>query len=172
MYIELYNKLPMETNRCTISLLDSGDISWYIDTAYREFFSEYLDNKADESMRGSLEKYLVGLADNYSSQGHYRELRLVIRLGSCNVGGITIVRDRSTKVCLLGYWVIPEYQGKGIAYETVNEVCNTIISSGYSIKAEIQDRNKASISLVEKIGFKKSGIIKGKYTNNFVYTLK
>ena len=73
---------------------------------------------------------------------------------------------------VIGYELCPKFWGKGYATEALTEICNFIFSSEFHfyvhrIEALILPINTPSKVLVEKIGFKPEGILRGKcYWNN------
>lgn len=78
-----------------------------------------------------------------------------------------------------GYWIFPEYWGKGI----VPEALNKIIEYGFNemdlhrIAAEVEDNNPASIAVLKKLGFVYEGTLKeceikeGRFINLEIYAL-
>ena len=78
-----------------------------------------------------------------------------------------------------GYWIFPYYWGHGI----VPEAMRTIIEYGFNemnlhrILAEVEDNNKASITVLRKLGFAHEGtrkeceIKEGRFINLHMYAL-
>ncbi len=76
-----------------------------------------------------------------------------------------------------GYWIFPEYWGKGI----VPEAMRSVFQYGFSemnlhrISAEVEDDNRASISVLKKMGFVYEGTLReceiknGRFVNLDLY---
>lgn len=60
----------------------------------------------------------------------------------------------------LGYWLLPEYQGKGLASEAISAMINYGFEnmSLHRIEAEVETENSASSKLLDKMGFSLEGI--------------
>jgi ribosomal-protein-alanine N-acetyltransferase len=62
----------------------------------------------------------------------------------------------------LGYWILPEYQGKGLAAEAIS----AMITHGFEnmalhrIEAEVETENAPSSRILRKMGFELEGIKK------------
>ncbi|MTI66120.1 MAG: GNAT family N-acetyltransferase [Firmicutes bacterium] len=77
----------------------------------------------------------------------------------------------------IGYWLIENYQGKGIITKSCEVLIDYLFSEFDLNKIEINCAldNKKSIAIPEKLGFKKEGIIRdnqflnGKYIDHVVY---
>lgn len=55
----------------------------------------------------------------------------------------------------IGYTIAPEYARKGYAYEIVEKMIEWLLQNGrLEIYAGVSEKNKASIKLLEKLGFK------------------
>jgi ribosomal-protein-alanine N-acetyltransferase len=78
-----------------------------------------------------------------------------------------------------GYWILPEYWGKGI----VTEAMRAILDHGFTsmnlhrISAEVEDDNRASIAVIQKLGFAYEGtrkeceIKEGRFINLQMFAL-
>jgi len=63
----------------------------------------------------------------------------------------------------LGYWLMPEFQGRGLASEAIIAMTNYGFERMYlhRIEAEVETENKASSALLRKMDFTLEGIKKG-----------
>jgi len=77
----------------------------------------------------------------------------------------------------IGYWIGKDYRGKGITTKAVILACK-FIEKEYEIKrifGNVRTKNKSSVRVLEKAGFKLEGVQKkhslknGKYFNDFLY---
>jgi len=78
-----------------------------------------------------------------------------------------------------GYWIFPQYWGKGIVPEAMEKV----LAYGFSemnlhrISAEVEDNNRASISVLKKMGFVYEGTLReceiknGRFINLEIHAL-
>lgn len=102
-----------------------------------------------------------------------------IQYGTELVGGIGLHfrDDIYRKTAELGYWVSPDFWGKGIA----NEAIRSIMTYGFDnfdlqvVVAHVFGRNKVSQHLLEKNGFTRLGVIPngafklGKYEDDVIF---
>lgn len=102
-----------------------------------------------------------------------------IQYGTDLVGGIGLHfrDDIYCKTAELGYWVSPDFWGKGIA----NEAIRLILPYGFAkfdlqvVVAHVFGRNKVSQHLLEKNGFNRLGVIPngafklGKFEDDVIY---
>jgi len=82
-------------------------------------------------------------------------------IGDCGFNGWDF-RNFKTWV---GYALIPEFWGKGYAFEAVNEILNygfneTDIIDLHKVSATVQPQNKRSKSLLERLGFSFEGTLR------------
>jgi [ribosomal protein S5]-alanine N-acetyltransferase len=78
-----------------------------------------------------------------------------------------------------GYWIFPEYWGKGIVPEAMNKVFGYGFSvmGLHRISAEVEDDNRASISVLKKLGFAYEGTLRdceiknGRFISLEIYAL-
>lgn len=73
--------------------------------------------------------------------------------------------------CELGYWLFPEYWGKGYAAEGITPILGFI--SGelniHRIGAEVEPENNGSRRVLEKLGFQKEAFLRDYEINNGKY---
>lgn len=76
------------------------------------------------------------------------------------VGNIDAVADGRRKA-MLGYYLLPDFCGKGVATFAVKEFCRIAAENGIKLlKARICSDNVASVRVLEKNGFSQTGILK------------
>ncbi len=139
--------------------------------------------------------------DEVNSQAHqkYAQLSFAVLLKQNNefIGSIALNEMNDAKYHL-EYYIKPEYRKNGYAFEAVQEILkrafnnklvvlrDTIKYSVYNKKtinakciyARVDTNNLPSIGLLEKLGFKKDGILKydremcGKFFDSCIYTLE
>lgn len=82
------------------------------------------------------------------SKNHPYESWLIIEINDERAGSLTLNRKNSE----LGYWLIQQFQGKGIGTKAVKQFMEMNKKSKYMIRAHIL--NKKSQRVAEKLGFK------------------
>jgi ribosomal-protein-alanine N-acetyltransferase len=90
------------------------------------------------------------------------------------MGVFSIYRiDNTNKRCELGYWLFPEYWGKGYAAESINAILQFVENDLklHRIAAEVEPENTDSITLLDRLGFEREAFLRdyeyrnGKYNN-------
>jgi ribosomal-protein-alanine N-acetyltransferase len=64
--------------------------------------------------------------------------------------------------CEIGYWFFPEYWGKGYGKESMDILLKTIAKQQniHRFMAEVEPENKASVALLNSLGFKREAVFK------------
>ncbi|QQR88172.1 MAG: GNAT family N-acetyltransferase [Flavobacteriales bacterium] len=79
------------------------------------------------------------------------------------LGAIGIYKiDRQHRRCEIGYWLLPEHWGKGIASWAMPLVIDHAFSTLglHRIEAQVETENHASRKLLERFGFKHEGTLR------------
>ncbi|MBS3128652.1 GNAT family N-acetyltransferase [Candidatus Woesearchaeota archaeon] len=94
------------------------------------------------------------------------------------IGKITIKEiDEKNKQAECGYWISPDFQRQGFAYEALHLILKEAFKKLNRIYFYCREENRASQKLLEKIGAKKEGILResliehNKKTNQFIYSI-
>jgi len=82
------------------------------------------------------------------SENHPYESWLIIEIEDVQAGSLTLNKKNNE----LGYWLIEEFQGKGIGTKAVKQFMEMNKKQNYTIRAHIL--NKKSQRIAEKMGFK------------------
>lgn len=106
--------------------------------------------------------YFIDMVNREEEEGHgiFRGIEVDGRLaGIISAEGKQDVYSRDAEV---GYYLDPEYQGRGIMAEALKELSSICFSSGYEcLIAKVCLPNAASIKTLVKAGFEYVGTIKG-----------
>lgn len=94
--------------------------------------------------------------------------RIIIRYRGVKCGAVAIYWDTLEEM-EISYWVIPEYEGKGIAYRAVRAIVNGKCPIGLGaelrkmdITARVKEGNYRSINLLRRVGgFENTGNAEG-----------
>lgn len=171
--IKVQRLFPFETDRCKVRVIGLEDIGWYVDKLRQPFFNEFVDVKASDSSVNELSARLTALIAMYKiNMVCKNEVRAVITMGNVTVGGLTVFNSEETGVYDLGYWIVPQYQGKGIALEILKKITNKLecnIKGIKMVRLVIHEDNYKSIGLAEKAGYKFVTEYQGKLKKNLVY---
>lgn len=96
------------------------------------------------------------------------------------MGVFSIYRiDFTHKRCELGYWLFPEFWGKGYASEGLKPILNFAFTTLnlHRIAAEIEPENTDSSKLLARMGFEREAVLRdyefknGKYNNLEIWAL-
>lgn len=108
------------------------------------------------------------------------QLVIIIRSGNILIGdiGIHFLNSDNSQV-EIGYTLDKNYQHKGYATEALKIIIDFlfIILNKHRITASIDPRNKSSVSLVKRLGFRKeahfreSSLIRNEWTDDLVYAI-
>lgn len=87
--------------------------------------------------------------------------------------------DKENNRCELGYWLFPEYWGKGYASESLAAILNFVSKELklHRIAAEIEPENTDSKKLLEGLGFEREALLRdfeyknGKYNNLEIWAM-
>ena len=97
-------------------------------------------------------------------------------VGQLNVANILF---GSVSSCVIGYWVAPEFAGRGITPTAVALVCDYLFNvvGIHRIEIDIRPENLSSLRVVEKLGFRYEGLkeryihINGAWRDHYIFAL-
>lgn len=97
------------------------------------------------------------------------------------MGGMALMNiNRADRSAELGYWIAPEFWGKGYALEAGRLLCRYAFSNKqrlHRLYAWVHSENPASYRVAEKIGFVREGVcrkannITGRWRDDYIYAL-
>jgi RimJ/RimL family protein N-acetyltransferase len=140
-----------------IALLDMHD--WSTNPKFFEYL-EFPESKNIEGTQQQLDKMLSRMDEGE----HYWCIKLKEKkqfIGTLRINEV----DFRKKFCGLGYGINPEFQGKGLASESLQLALNFLfkILKIQKISCLTMSLNLPSINLVKKIGFKQEGLLRNHY---------
>lgn len=175
---ELCDVLPIEFNDKVLNCLSYDDIGWYIENCRKPYYEEFMDFKYSRDItKYKMHKALTSLVRSYNTRFKAKyEVRMLLKDKNTQeiYGGMILNDIRDNNRLEISYFIVPKYQHQHLAEEMVGNFIKVINNSSIrfeGLEAIIQSGNKASIGLVEKLGFKNTASLKGKYTMNLVYYL-
>lgn len=166
-----FRKFPeIRTRRLVLRQPTMKDIDWYFDHFSRPEVVWGGGDPAPKDLaaaRGELRKYMVDL---------YRErvgFRWIITLKGERrpIGSLGFYRwlPSAAHQAEMGYDLAKEYWGRGI----MTEAMNAVIDFGFErmglnrIEVFIMPRNKRSIRMIKRLGFRKEGLLRQRYFDEF-----
>lgn len=171
----------LETARLTLREITLNDLGWYIEHFNKNEIvvgSGQAGPKDLQTAQEEMDLYITGLFRK--GLGFRWGLTLKGRkdlIGSC---GFYSWRKQEPSQADMGYDLDPAQWNQGLMKEALSE----IIRFGFEkmaldhVRCTIMPRNARSIALIEKLGFKRTGIVReqkdetGKLTDDIVFTLK
>jgi ribosomal-protein-alanine N-acetyltransferase len=168
----------IETPRLILRGLDDSDVEFIYKQFSDEFVCKYLYD-AEPFSNLSEAKQLI---DQFSNEKNKTITRWILiekstnhKIGTCGYH----FWDNENNSIEVGYDIMKEYCNKGIMKEALIAIINiAFYKKGLNrIQAFVSIENIASYRLLEKLGFKREGIIRdkhyfrGKYYDHFCYSL-
>ncbi|MBX3172593.1 MAG: GNAT family N-acetyltransferase [Candidatus Eremiobacteraeota bacterium] len=86
------------------------------------------------------------------------ETSLVIEQDGEALGEVGLQPDAFAYSALLHYWVLPRVRGQGLAERAARLLCDQ--AAGLILTAYVSERNRASLRVLEKLGFQRGGSIR------------
>ena len=132
----------------------------------------------DPPSLGQLERRYLYLERRTSPDGTVQWLNWALRLRETgNLIGTIQATIMADKAAMIAYELGPDYWGQGYATEALKWLLDSWTESGevYSARAYVDTRNKASIRLLERLGFervdatKDADFFKGESSDEYVY---
>jgi ribosomal-protein-serine acetyltransferase len=103
---------------------------------------------------------------------HRAWLDLAIREGEDIAGFIGIYGvDRLDRVAMIGYWVVQSYTGRGIATRALCAVRDFAFGDYelHRLELQIAVDNAPSIAVAERAGFRREGVLRGRFARGASY---
>ncbi len=167
----------LNTERLLLRNITPEDADFFLAVFSNPVVNKYL---YDEEPIQSLDEAMKWI-DLYNSEipDHNRwviiDKETSLRLGTCGFHNW----DKRNNRIEIGYDLLPEYWGKGYMREALTKAIDLVVNTMniHRIYALTHTENARSIKILEKLGFKKEGLLKdhyffrGKYYDHFLYSL-
>lgn len=125
------------------------------------------------------EDFIKNMAQKQEADGD--GIFYAIEVGGRLIGDVSVEKNKGLrqKTAVIGYYLIPEFYGKGIMTEAVRKICAEAFENLdiLKIEASVFEPNMGSRRVLEKVGFELEGIRKdafykdGKLYNTYLYGL-
>lgn len=168
--INLKEQFTVNNKEFYIKLIHCDIIEQYVDILRSDFYSEFLDFKFNRDIsKEDLISSMNNKAEQYTkSNGSIKEYRFIVLNNKEQiVAGFTLYM--SEKHIELAYFVVPEYQRQGIAFNMLSRIIDKLSNIGYADKtliANVQYNNIKSLNLLQKLQFVKYKKYRGKFGTN------
>ncbi len=166
-----FRKFPeIRTKRLVLRQPTMKDVDWYFDHFSRPEVVWGGGDPAPKDLaaaRGELRKYMVDL---YRERVGFRWI-ITLKRGRRPIGSLGFYRWLSSAAyqAEMGYDLAKEYWGRGI----MTEAMNAVVDFGFErmglnrIEVFIMPRNKRSIRMIKRLGFRKEGLLRQRYFDEF-----
>lgn len=174
---EFSDILPIKCRYGELNFLSFDKLDWYVDNCRKDYYNEHLDFnfKSDITREDLYDTFYNLVIGQKLKEKSDKEARLVLKneVNDC-IGGALAYELQRNNVIELAYFVVPEYQHMGIAYDMLKSMIEALNKSKLKFRgfiATIQYDNVASINLVKKLGFRLLSEADGKYKKNITMYL-
>jgi len=151
--------VPLETERLLLEPIRAD----HADAMYEGLRDPSLyAYQTDEPPRdlASLRARYARLASGHSLDelAHWLNWILVVREGGGAAGYVQATVEKGLRSAEIGYLVIPAHQHQGLGAEAVGAMVAHLVAAGAGVlHATVDVRNAASIGLIERLGFARTG---------------
>jgi ribosomal-protein-alanine N-acetyltransferase len=160
----------IRTKRLTLRQPTMEDVEWYLEYFSRPEIVWGGGEAGPKNMRVARKEFRECLVDLYRKRQGFRWI-ITLKGDGRPIGSLGYYKwDRSRSYqAEMGYDLAKEYWGRGI----MTEAMKAVIDFGFEkmelnrIEVYIMPRNKRSIKLVERLGFKKEGLLRQRYFDEF-----
>lgn len=164
-YLDMYTKEP-KLARCKFRLIKSKDFDFYYKLQKNEVVRKFLGGIAND----------IEIERKFYSIINTKELYYIIEEKESNddIGLISLTNYYEEGRIELSYEILPDYFGKGYAFENVKRVIDfALLELGIiELVAETQISNEKSVRLLERLGMKREKEIVRYNEKQAVYTIK
>ena len=146
--------LQFETKRCTISALQTKDAPFIFSLQNSPGWLQFIGDRGIRTLDDAIHYILFGPMKSYQENGFglylVQEKETGEKMGLCGL----LKRDTFNDIDL-GFAFLPEFNGKGYAFETATALLNFARTELKVVKmlAFSNNNNSTSIRLLEKLGF-------------------
>lgn len=172
---ELCDILPINCIDKKLNLLTFNDMNWYIDNLKKPYYEQFMDFKFSSDIQDSKLRsviYSMVLGYKLKAESTY-EARLLLKSkdGYTIYGGCTVFEKENCSDIELAYFILPQYQGKGLGTMLLRELCKALDKSNIPfdrLLLTIRCDNISSIHVAKQAEFRVLQEVKGKYNKNII----
>jgi len=152
--------VPIKTERLLIDEARIQDAPFIYELLNSPTWIEFIGDRGITNIKNA-ERYIKGsLIDNYKKNG-YGLFKVVLKSTSTPIGLCGFLKRDYLDSIDIGYALLPEFEGKGYAYEAAKQLlayAHTNLKD-QKILAITSPENKRSQRLLDKLGMFKKGLI-------------
>lgn len=174
--INIEEKFIINDKYFYIKLVSCDIVEKYVEILRSDFYNEFLDfnfNKdiSKELLISSINSKAEQYTKNNSSIKEYRFV--VFNNIEQIVAGFTLyISGKDMENIEVAYFVLPEHQGQGIAFNMLSKIIDMLTIIGYKDKtliANVQSKNVKSLNILKKLQFEKYRNYRGKFGTNIEF---
>lgn len=156
----------INTERLFIKQLSEEDTRFILELLNTEGWIKYIGNRNVNS-----ENDAVAYIQKINQNTDITYWTVSLNQTKKSIGLVTLIKRDYLEYNDIGFAFLPDFSGKGYAYEAVNAVLRNLeeYNSLENILAITLPKNTTSIKLLEKLGFKFDRIIKQNNENLYLY---
>lgn len=143
------NQHSLTTNRLTLSPLTLSDSTFILALLNTDGWKQFIGTRLVTTLEEAI-AYIERIACNANT------IYWVVRLkpNETPIGLVTFIKRDYLPHADIGFALLPQYTGKGYAYEATNAVLKQVVGNGETtLQAITVPENVRSISLLKKLGF-------------------
>ncbi len=120
-----------------------------------------MHKKYSEKSRDTLKSVKTDIRKSWSDMRYQKRYEYGIIFQNNFIGTITATPNFKNKRCELGYYLAPDYWGKGIFYLMLKEFISYLFKLDFNkVYFRVRSDNLRGLKALEKFGAKKEGIIR------------
>lgn len=144
----------LQTERLVMQELSSCDAAFLLELLNSPGWLQYIGDKGIRTVEEA-EKLITGVYEPYYKQHGFGFWLVSLKENNAKLGISGIIKRDGLEDIDLGFAFLPQYHGKGYAYEAASETMNFAKQQLHlkKLAAITSIDNQASIKLLEKLGF-------------------
>ena len=166
-----FSRFPeIRTKRLTLRQPSMKDVEWYYEYFSRPEIVWGGGEQGPKNLKAAREEFKEHLIDIYRERRGFRWI-ITLKGKGRPIGTLGFYKwaPHASYQAEMGYDLAKEYWGRGI----MSEAMNAVIDSGFEkmelnrIEVYIMPRNKRSIRMIRSLGFKREGLLRQRYFDEF-----
>lgn len=149
--------MELNSERLTIRLLRSADAAFIVELLNTEGFIQNIGDRQVRTLTQAEDKIAQAYSAEYPSHGLFA---VELKASGQVIGTVSYLKRAYLEYDDIGYAFLPEFWGKGYATEATKLMLDHKLALGIKqIWGVVNSDNKASIKLLERLGFHTTGMV-------------
>ena len=149
--------MELNSERLTIRLLRSTDAAFIVELLNTEGFIQNIGDRQVRTLTQAEDKIANAYSAEYPSHGLFA---VELKASGQVIGTVSYLKRDHLEYDDIGYAFLPEFWGKGYATEATKLMLDHKLALGIKqIWGVVNSDNKASIKLLERLGFHTTGMV-------------